>query len=136
MARNYKNIQVYHLAYQFVLDVYQKSKNFPKEELHNITSQLRRASVSIPLNIAEGSAKASDREFAYFLNVSYASAKEVEVLLYLCHDLKYLSKQDSELLLFKLDELNAKLYLFLRNVESRVKSPKRQFFQKFEDKVR
>ena len=136
MARNYKNIQVYHLAYQFVIDVYQKSKNFPKEEIHNITSQLRRASVSIPLNIAEGSAKASDREFAYFLNVSYASAKEVEVLLNLCHDLKYLSKQDSELLSFKLDELNAKLYLFLRNVESRVKSPKRQFFQKFEDKVR
>jgi len=136
VARNYKNIQVYHLAYQFVIDVYQKSKNFPKEEIHNITSQLRRASVSIPLNIAEGSAKASDREFAYFLNVSYASAKEVEVLLNLCHDLKYLSKQDSELLSFKLDELNAKLYLFLRNVESRVKSPKRQFFQKFEDKVR
>ncbi|NQV91488.1 four helix bundle protein [Candidatus Woesearchaeota archaeon] len=136
MARNYKNIQVYHLAYQFVLHVYQKSNFFPKEEIHNITSQLGRASVSIPLNIAEGSAKASDREFAYFLNVSYASAKEVEVLVNLCFDLGYLNKENYQLLSYKSDELNAKLYLFLRNVESRVKSPKRQFFQKFEEKVR
>ena len=135
MARNYKQIQVYHLAYQFVLDVYQKSRNFPKEETHNITSQLRRASVSIPLNIAEGSAKSSNKEFAYFLNVSYASAKEVEVLINLCRDLGYLNKKESDSLLFRLDELNAKLFLFLRNIESRIKGKRYQFFQKFEDKV-
>ena len=136
MARNYHNIQVYRHAYAFVLEVYRKTEHFPESEKQNIVHQLRRAAVSIPLNIAEGSAKASNREFAYFLNVSYASAKEVEVLLSLSHDLKYLDYHNFKLLAGKLDELNAKLFLFLRNVEARVPNKKYQFFQKFEEKVK
>ena len=136
MARNYRNINVYHLAYDFVLAIYKHTKDFPKLEEQNITSQIRRASVSIPLNIAEGSAKASNREFAYYLNVAYASAKEVEVLLCLCKDLKYFSNNTYYTLNQQLDEVNAKLFLFLRNIEERVNSKKYQFFKKFEDKVR
>ena len=134
MARLYKRIDVYHLAYFFVLEIYQKTRSFPKSEELNITSQLRRAAVSIPLNIAEGSAKASNREFAYFLNTAYASAKEVEVLLDLCKDLKYINEEDYTHLTSKLDEVNAKLFLFLRNVEERIGSKKFQFFKKFEEK--
>src|SRR3989338_10950708 len=104
MARLYKNIDVYNLSYQFVLDLYRITAEFPKSEENNITSQIRRASVSIPLNIAEGSAKASNKEFTYFLNVAYASAKEVEVLLDLSHDLKYLKDDDYTDLKAKLDE--------------------------------
>lgn len=134
MARNYTKIDVYHLAYEFVLEVYMITKDFPKSEEQNITSQIRRAAVSIPLNIAEGSAKSSNREFAYFLNVAYASAKEAEVLLQLCHDLKYLKGEDFTHLSYKLDEINAKLFLFLRNVEARIGSRRFQFFKKFEEK--
>ena len=131
MARQYKNFQVYILAYNFVLKVYEMSNLFPKVEEQNITSQLRRAAVSIPLNIAEGSAKASGKEFAYFLNISYASAKEVEVLLNLCKDIGYLNESNYILLNNMLDELNAKLFLFIRSVEVNVKSSRFQFFQKF-----
>ena len=131
MARNYHNIEVYHLAYDFVVEIFKQMKNFPKEE-HNIISQMKRAALSIPLNIAEGSAKASNREFSYYLNVAYASAKEVEVLLDLSKDLSYLSEQDFLLLAPKLDELNAKLFLFLRNVESRIPGKRYHFFKKFE----
>ena len=134
MARLYKNFHVYTLAYDFVLLVYAKTNSFPKSEEQNITSQLRRASVQIPLNIAEGSAKASGKEFAYFLNVSYASAKEVEVLISLCKDLGYFSVDDYALLSSHLEELNAKLFLFIRSVESGVRSNRFQFFQKFEEK--
>ena len=134
MARNYNKIEVYHLAYEFVLLVYQITKNYPKSEEQNITSQIRRASVSIPLNIAEGSAKASNREFCYFLNVAYASAKEVEVLLNLSKDLKYIDEETHLHLAAKLDNLNAKLFLFLRNVEGRVGKKKYQFFKQFEDR--
>jgi len=134
MARNYKKFDVYHLAYDFVLDIYRKTKNFPESEKHNITSQIRRAATSIPLNIAEGSAKASDKEFVHYLNTAYASGKEVEVLLNLCNDLKYLDKIDFEHLSNKLDKLNAKQFLFLRNRESCVKNRKHHFFKKFEDK--
>ena len=135
MARNYKKIDVYHLSYTFVLDLYRMTNDFPKKEEQNITSQIRRAAVSIPLNIAEGSAKASNREFAYFLNVAYASAKEVEVLLQLSRDFKYLNEDAFTFLNHRLDELNAKLFLFLRNVEARVGNKKFQFFQKFEEKI-
>ncbi len=134
MGRNFKKIEVYHLSYKFVLDIYKLTKNFPKSEEQNITSQLRRAAVSIPLNIAEGSAKASNREFAYFLNVSYASAKEVEVLLYLANDLEYLNSDATIYLTNRLDELSAKLYLFTRNIEERIGSKRFQFFKKFEEK--
>ena len=135
MARNYHNLQIYHLAYSFALTIYEITKDFPKSEEQNITSQIRRASVSIPLNIAEGSAKASAREFAYFLNISYASAKEVEVLLDLSRDLKYIKKEEYDSLTSKLDELNAKLILFLRNMEARIGQKKFQFFQKFEERI-
>ena len=138
MARNYNNLQIYHLAYDFALSIYDKTKNFPEEEKHNVTSQIRRASVSISLNIAEGSAKASFGEFAYFLNVAWASGKEVEVLLKLSKDFGYLNSNDHILLSKKLDELNAKTFLYLRNIESRVPNKKYQFFRKFEkrDKVK
>src|SRR3989338_1402097 len=132
MARLYKKIEVYHLSYFFVLEVYQFTRKFPASEEQNITSQLRRAAVSIPLNIAEGSAKASNREFAYFLNVAYASAKEVEVLLDLSKDLKYIDPETHLYLATKLDQVSAKLFLFLRNVERRVNSQRFNFFKKFE----
>ncbi len=117
-----------------MLEIYAITRNFPKSEEQNITSQIRRASVSIPLNIVEGSAKASAREFAYFLNVAYASAKEVEVLLHICRDLQYLNADEFAHLGGKLEEINAKLYLFARSIESKVKSPRYQFFRKFEGK--
>jgi len=134
MARTYKTINVYHLAYRFTLEVYHRTNNFPKSEEQNITSQIRRAAVSIPLNIAEGSARESKKHFLHFLNIAYASAKEVEVLLQLCRDLSYFNEKSYNYLAEKLDELNAKLFLFLRNVESGIEDKKSRFFKKFEEK--
>lgn len=133
MARDYNKIQVYHLAYEFTLLVYRKTNKFPESEKHNITSQIRRAAVSIPLNIAEGSAKASKKEFLHYLNIAYGSGKEVEVLLDLCKDLDYFNEKDHIILAEKLNELNAKLFLFLRHIESRIKGKKYHFFKKFEE---
>lgn len=135
MARNYHTMDVYHLAYNFALEMYTLTKQFPSSEEQNIISQLRRASVSIPLNIVEGSARASSREFTYHLNVAYSSAKEVEVLLKLSFDLGYLSEENFQRIFTSLDRLNAKLYLFLRTMESRTSYGKYKFFQKFEEEL-
>ncbi len=134
MARNYKGIQAYQLSYEFVLNVYKITSSFPESEERNITSQIRRASVSIPLNIAEGSTKASRKEFLHYLNTAYGSAKEVEVILQLCFDLGYLNDNNYDLLSSSLDELNAKLFLFMRNIESRIENRRHHFFKKFEDR--
>src|SRR3989344_8308939 len=132
MERVYKKIDIYHLSYTFVLDLYKITKGFPANEQNNITSQIRRAAVSIPLNIVEGSAKASNKEFIHYLNTAYGSAKEVEVLLQLSRDFNYLSDDGFTFLSNRLDELNAKLFLFLRNMEARIPNRKQKFFRKLE----
>lgn len=136
MARNFRNLQIYHLAYDFVLDVYKKTNNFPELENKNITSQIRRASVSIVLNIAEGSAKSSNRQFLQYLNIAYASSKEVEVLLDLCKDLNYLSDEEFNYLREDQERLTAKLFLFLRGLESKTENTKNKFYQEYDRKIR
>ena len=76
--RDFHNYKVWQRGHLFALNVYKQTKSFPKEELFGMTSQLRRASSSIPINIAEGCGRRSDAEFAYFLNISAGSASEVE----------------------------------------------------------
>src|SRR3989344_248670 len=109
MPLDYRKLHVYDLAHQFVLDIYKTTEKFPESEQRNLTSQLRRAVVSIPLNIAEGSSRRSKKEFLQFLNYSFGSGKEIEVLL-------LLSKQ--------LDHVMSKLFLFIRSVEGRIPGTK------------
>ena len=91
--RDFHKYQVWQRGHQFALDVYKRTKDFPKEELFGMTSQLRRASTSIPINIAEGCGRRSDAEFAHFLNIAAGSASEVEEELLLSFDLEFLDKE-------------------------------------------
>ena len=77
----------------FVKDIYDLTKSFPKEEIYGLTSQLRRASVSIPTNIAEGAGRKTNPQFSHFLNFALGSAIEVENLLILSNDLKFISDE-------------------------------------------
>ncbi len=90
--QDFKKLQVWQKSHRLVLDVYAKTANFPSDELFGITSQVRRASVSIAANIAEGSSTGSDKEFARFLRVSAASATEVEYFAILVSDVGLLGK--------------------------------------------
>ncbi|MBS3130919.1 four helix bundle protein [Candidatus Woesearchaeota archaeon] len=133
MARLYKNMEIFKLGYGFCLEVYKILDNLPEKEKDNLTSQLRRAATSIPVNIAEGSVKKSYREFLNFLNYSYGSCKEIDVLLMMCYDLGYINKKEYDKIFSKLDELMAKLFSFMKNIESRFEDKKR-FFTKFAEK--
>ena len=91
----YRKLQVYEKSYRQVVEIYRITKNFPREELYAMTSQLRRAAASIPLNIAEGYAKReSQSEFRRFLNMAIGSAAEVSVLLELSRDLDFMNESD------------------------------------------
>ena len=87
---DYKNLSVWTKAHELVLAVYKVTYDFPKDEIYGLTSQVRRAAVSIPANIAEGSGRGGDREFAQFLRISRGSATELEYHLRLAHDLGFL----------------------------------------------
>src|SRR5262245_55660907 len=91
--QNYKELRVWEKAHFFTLKVYEVTKLFPKEELYSLTNQLRRATTSIPANIAERCGKSSLTEFAHFLNIALGSANEAEYFLILSRDLKYLVEE-------------------------------------------
>ena len=91
--RDFHNYKVWSRGHQFALSIYKKTKSFPKEELFGLISQIRRASMSVPFNIAEGCGRRSDAEFAHFLNIAAGSASEVEEELLLAYDLEFIDKE-------------------------------------------
>jgi four helix bundle protein len=94
--RDYKNIKAYQLADNLVMEVYRITKSFPREELYGLTSQLRRAAVSVPTNIAEGASRKNKREYLHFLYISRGSIAETEYLLHLSSKLEYLDNKGYE----------------------------------------
>ena len=88
-AQNFQDLIVWQKAHQFVLSVYQLTKAFPREEVYALTSQFRRAAVSIAANIAEGFRKRSKSDKARFMNISQGSIEECRYYLILSRDLKY-----------------------------------------------
>ncbi|OGX41399.1 MAG: four helix bundle protein [Omnitrophica WOR_2 bacterium RIFCSPLOWO2_12_FULL_50_9] len=88
--RNYKSIKAFQLADDFAVEIYKVTQQFPKEELYGLTSQLRRAVVSVPTNIAEGASRQHQKDYLQFLYVARASLAETEYLLHLTNKLGYL----------------------------------------------
>ncbi len=90
MGRSYKDLVAWQKAMDLVTATYRATANFPKEEQFGLTSQLRRAAVSIPSNIAEGQGRLSQNEFRYFLGQARGSLMEVETQLQIARNLGYL----------------------------------------------
>lgn len=93
-SRGHYNLDAWKVSRQLVSAIYRLTQGFPKEELFGLTSQLRRAAVSVPSNIAEGAARAGDREFAQFLNLARGSLSELETQLLIAGDLGYIKADD------------------------------------------
>ena len=88
-ATTFRDLIVWQRAYDFVLSAYRLTRAFPKDELYGLTSQLRRAAVSIPANIAEGFKKRGKRDKVRYLNISQGSLEECRCYLLLAKDLEY-----------------------------------------------
>ena len=94
--RDFHKLGIWQRSHQLTLDVYRASIAFPKDELFGLTSQIRRAVSSISTNIAEGCGRASNKDFAHFLQIAIGSASEVEYELLLAHELEYINNDDFE----------------------------------------
>jgi four helix bundle protein len=90
VSRDFKKLEVFHMADQLVVEVYRATLTFPVEERYGLQAQLRRASVSVPSNIVEGSARESNKEYAHFLRVACGSATEARYLFSVARRLQYL----------------------------------------------
>lgn len=114
--QNYKDLKVWHKAHAVALLVYRATVKFPKVEMYGLTSQVRRAALSVAANIAEGSGKHSRSDFANFLNIALGSANETEYLLMLAKDLDYLDATEYEQLFTQINEVKAMLIALINKV--------------------
>lgn len=112
--RDHRKLKVFELAYGLVLDIYRETRKFPSDEKFGLSSQLRRAAVSITANIVEGSSRASTREYLRFLDISRGSALEVEHELEISRDIGI--SFDSEPLISKVREVSRMLSGLIRSL--------------------
>ena len=116
--RDFRDLKVWEKAHQLTLAVYKATLVFPKEELYGITSQIRRASISIPANIAEGCGRTGEAELARFLQIAMGSASELEYHLMLAHELNLLHSGDYERLTTELTEVKRMLTVFIQKLRA------------------
>ncbi|MBU2578785.1 four helix bundle protein [Patescibacteria group bacterium] len=99
-------------------EIYRISRQFPKEELFGLTSQIRRAVISVPLNAIEGFARQSEKEYRRFLEISYGSLKEVKYLLYFAYIEKYICKKDYDKILDLSEEIGKILWTIIQKLKN------------------
>ena len=114
---SYRDLEVWKISMQLAREVYQITESMPEHEIYGLTSQIRRASVSVPANIAEGYGRNHRKEYVQFLGVANGSLKELETLLLLTHDLNYLNDITK---LMSLCESAGRLLTRLRQILQRV----------------
>ena len=116
--QHFRELKVWQKSHALVLNLYQLTKRFPADERFGLTSQLRRAAVSVPTNIAEGTKRLGKQDYARFLNIAEGSLSETEYLLTLSCDLGYLQKQGTAKPLSEVSEIARMLYALRCKVES------------------
>lgn len=116
-SSSFEDLIVWQKAHLFVLDIYKKTKLYPKEELFALTSQYRRAAISIAANIAEGYGKKSSKDKLRFYNIAEGSINECKYYIILSKDLQYVNEQDSDQLYKNLTVVQKMLFSYSRSLQ-------------------
>lgn len=119
MIRSYRDLDVWKKAIQLVKEIYIITKSFPKEEVYGLSSQMRRAAVSIPSNIAEGKTRQSRNEYIQFLYIALGSTSELETQVIISKELEYINSKIEERILENLDHISR----MLRNLIKGLRKP-------------
>jgi four helix bundle protein len=120
--QDFKNLVIWQKAHLLAVAVYQATSVFPKEEIYGLTSQMRKAGISIPSNIAEGCGREGNAELSRFFQISLGSTRELEYQILLAHELKFLGKPDYERLDNQVGEVRKMLISFIKKVKQEIKN--------------
>ena len=116
--KDFRTLKVWEKAHTLTLAIYKATEKFPKQELYALTNQIQRAAVSVPTNIAEGCGKDSDAELKRYFVIAMGSASELEYLLLLARDLKYLPEDSHQILNRDLTEVRRMLNAFIQKLKA------------------
>ncbi|MCZ7603862.1 MAG: four helix bundle protein [Melioribacteraceae bacterium] len=108
----FKELKVWQNSKNLVIDIYKVTENFPQTEIFGLTNQIRRASVSVPSNIAEGCGRNSNKDLIRFLDIANGSSFELETHLIIAHELNYIDDLVFNKIIKKLDEVQKMIYGF------------------------
>lgn len=114
---NFKNLKIWSNSIELSISVYNVTKSFPDTEKFGLISQLRRASVSVPSNIAEGSGRKNTKEFIYFCHIANGSLCEVETQLIIANKLEFIKASIFDALIIKIIDLRKMLFGFIKNLK-------------------
>ena len=116
--KDFRNLKVWEKSHSLVLQIYNITKVFPKVELYGLTSQIRRAAVSIPTNISEGCGRSNGKDFARFMQIAMGSASELEYLIFLSCELKLIEKPVFPELNLKIIEIKKMLTSLMKKLRA------------------
>lgn len=116
--QSYRDLIVWQKAISLVTEIYKLTEKFPNREIYALASQMRRASVSIPSNIAEGRSRSTPKDFTHFLHMALGSATELETQLIISSNLEYVNKQDVEKANALLSEVCRMLHAIIKKLEA------------------
>ena len=111
---------VWQKSHELVLSIYKLTASFPKAEQFNFVSQINRASLSIPTNIAEGCGRETQKEFVRFLYIASGSAFELEYLILAARDLTFINTEDSNKALKQIDEVKKMLFSLIKTIKKKI----------------
>ena len=119
MLNSFKDLKVWQKAYQLCLEIYKTTKYFPNEEKYGLSSQMRRAAVSIPSNIAEGYGRKTIPDYVRCLYIAYGPTSELETQTLLSGDLKYLIEDNQNSLFEKNEEVEMMLMALIKSLKNK-----------------
>ncbi len=123
MLKNYKELKVWQKSYQLCLEVYRITALFPNDEKFGLTSQIRRAVVSVPSNIAEGYGRKTTADYIRFLYIAYGSTCELETQIMLSGDLDYMDTKLAKSIIGKTNEVERMLKSLIKSLENKHLTP-------------
>jgi four helix bundle protein len=121
MKSMFKDLIVWQRSIDLIKDIYKIAEQIPKSEEYNLKQQLKRAIISVALNIAEGKSRKTSKDFASFLTISIASLAEVEAIIYICEELGYL--QDLSNIYDNIESLGKQINAFRSKLKNKINKP-------------
>ncbi len=127
---SYRDLEVWETSHELVLEIYKRTKDFPSEERFGLISQIRRAAISIPANIAEGKGRRTTTDYIRFLYISQGSLEELKYLIELSFDLKYIDKAIFDDIFKKTEHIGKQLSNLIQSLSNYIQEPEERYHNK------